>query len=46
MFALGRDTEARLHDLFDPIGQKLVEDYAAIRRGGSPPTTRRHAEIY
>ena len=33
MFALGRDTEARLHDLFDPIGQKLVEDYAAIRQG-------------
>jgi two-component system cell cycle sensor histidine kinase/response regulator CckA len=33
MFALGRDTDARLHDLFDPIGQKMVEDYAAIRRG-------------
>ena len=31
--ALGRDTDSRLHDLFDPIGQKLVEDYAAIRRG-------------
>jgi len=33
MFGLGRDTDARLHDLFDPIGQKMVEDYAAIRRG-------------
>jgi PAS domain S-box-containing protein len=33
MFALGRDAEARLHDLFDPIGQKMVEDYAAIRQG-------------
>jgi PAS domain S-box-containing protein len=31
--ALGRDTDARLHDMFDPIGQKMVEDYAAIRRG-------------
>ena len=33
MFALGRDTEVRLEDLFDPIRQKLIEDYAAIRQG-------------
>jgi PAS domain S-box-containing protein len=33
MSALGRDTDARLHALFDPLGQKMVEDYAAIRRG-------------
>jgi two-component system, cell cycle sensor histidine kinase and response regulator CckA len=33
MFALGRDAEARLHDLFDPIRQKMVEEYAAIRQG-------------
>jgi hypothetical protein len=32
MFALGRDTEVRLEDLFDPIRQKLTEDYAAIRQ--------------
>jgi PAS domain S-box-containing protein len=33
MFALGRDTEFRLDDLFDPIRQKMIEDYAAIRQG-------------
>jgi hypothetical protein len=33
MLALGQDTDNRLHDLFDPIEQKMVEDYAAIRRG-------------
>jgi len=33
MFALGRNADIRLHDLFDPIGQRLVEDYAAIRQG-------------
>ena len=33
MFALGKNADIRLHDLFDPIGQKLVEDYAAIRQG-------------
>ena len=33
MFALGRDAEVRLSDLFDPIRQKMVEDYAAIRQG-------------
>jgi signal transduction histidine kinase/ActR/RegA family two-component response regulator len=33
MFALGQNADIRLHDLFDPIGQKLVEDYAAIRQG-------------
>ena len=33
MFALGRDMDVRLHDLFDPIVQKAVEDYAAIRQG-------------
>ena len=33
MFALGRDTEFRLQDLFDPIRQKMIEDYAAIRQG-------------
>ena len=33
IFALGRDTQARLEDLFDPIRQKMMEDYAAIRRG-------------
>jgi hypothetical protein len=33
MFALGRDAEVRLQDLFDPIRQKMVEDYAAVRQG-------------
>ena len=33
MFALGRDTEERLRDLFDPIRQKMIEDYVAIRQG-------------
>jgi signal transduction histidine kinase len=33
MFALGRDTESRLHDLFEPPRQKMLEDYAAIRQG-------------
>jgi PAS domain S-box-containing protein len=33
MFGLGRDAEIRLHNLFSPISQKLVEDYAAIRQG-------------
>ena len=33
MFALGRDTEFRLHDLFEPPRQKMIEDYAAIRQG-------------
>jgi len=33
IFALGRDTQVRLEDLFDPIRQKLIEDYAAIRQG-------------
>jgi signal transduction histidine kinase/ActR/RegA family two-component response regulator len=33
IFALGRDTQVRLEDLFDPIRQKMIEDYAAIRRG-------------
>jgi signal transduction histidine kinase len=33
MFALGRDTEFRLHDLFEPPRQKMLEDYAAIRQG-------------
>ena len=33
MFGLGRDAQARLHDLFDPIWQKTVEDYASIRQG-------------
>ena len=33
MFALGRNADIRLEDLFDPITQKLVEDYAAIRQG-------------
>ncbi len=33
MFGLGRDAEGRLQRLFSPIGQKLVEDYAAIRQG-------------
>jgi two-component system, cell cycle sensor histidine kinase and response regulator CckA len=33
MFGLGREAEVRLHDLFDPIRQKMVEDYAAIRQG-------------
>ena len=33
MFGLGRDAEVRLQDLFDPIRQKMVEDYAAIRQG-------------
>jgi len=33
MFSLGRDAEVRLQDLFDPIRQKLIEDYAAIRQG-------------
>ena len=33
MFALGRDAEVRLSDLFDPIRQKMIEDYAAIRQG-------------
>jgi signal transduction histidine kinase/ActR/RegA family two-component response regulator len=44
MFALGRDTEVRLEDLFDPIRQKLTEDYAAIRQGrysASDARTRR-----
>jgi signal transduction histidine kinase/CheY-like chemotaxis protein len=33
IFALGRDTQVRLEDLFDPIRRKMIEDYAAIRRG-------------
>ena len=33
MFALGRDAEFRLHDLFEPPRQKMIEDYAAIRQG-------------
>jgi len=33
MFGLGRNADIRLHDLFDPVEQKLVEDYAAIRQG-------------
>jgi PAS domain S-box-containing protein len=33
MFELGLDAEFRLHDLFDPIRQKMIEDYAAIRQG-------------
>jgi signal transduction histidine kinase/ActR/RegA family two-component response regulator len=33
MFALGRDAEVRLHSLFDPFRQKVLEDYAAIREG-------------
>jgi signal transduction histidine kinase len=33
MFALGRDTEFRLHDLFEPPRRKMLEDYAAIRQG-------------
>ena len=33
MFALGRDAELRLGDLFDPIRQKMIEDYAAVREG-------------
>jgi signal transduction histidine kinase len=33
MFALGRDAEFRLHDLFEPPRQKVMEDYAAIRQG-------------
>jgi len=33
MFELGLDAEFRLHNLFDPIRQKMIEDYAAIRQG-------------
>jgi len=33
MFGMGRDAQVRLRDLFDPIRQKMVEDYAAIRQG-------------
>jgi signal transduction histidine kinase len=33
MVALGRDAEFRLHDLFEPLRQKMIEDYAAIRQG-------------
>ena len=33
MFSLGRDAEVRLQDLFDPIRQKMIEEYAAISQG-------------
>jgi len=33
MFGLGRDAEVRLHEIFDPIQQEMLQDYAAIRQG-------------
>ena len=33
MLAMSRETGARLHRVFDPINQQVVEDYVALRQG-------------